>query len=232
MTPVSYELDESTAWITMDDGKANALSFEMLDAIGAALDRAEADQAAVVLCGREGRFSGGFDLKVLLSAGPDTPRLLRAGFELSLRMLSLPLPVVVACTGHAYAMGAFLLLSGDHRIGIDDPAYRITANEVAIGMTMPRAAIEICRQRLSPTHHDRAVILAEVFDPAAAVTAGFLDAVVPAAELRGAARAKAAELLTRHPGALAGTKARVRAATFEALRSAIEADDAELQALI
>src|SRR6185312_6230463 len=112
--------------------------------------------------GRAGVFSAGFDLKVLRAGGPNARTMLRAGFELAERMLSFPMPVVIACTGHAVAMGVFLVLSGDYRIGVAG-RYKITANEVAIGITLPRAAIEICRQRLTPAHFSRATVPAEVF---------------------------------------------------------------------
>jgi len=169
---------------------------------------------------------------VLMSFTPDAARLLRTGFELSHRMLSFPRPVVVACTGHAIAMGAFLLLSGDHRIGVAGGDHKITANEVALGLTMPRAAIEICRQRLTRAHFDRAVILAEVFTPDAAVAAGFLDAVVSAPELLGAAKRRAAELMRLDPAAHAATKLRAREGTLAALAAATEADDAEFRAVL
>jgi enoyl-CoA hydratase len=146
---VSYRETGTAAVVTMDDGKVNALSMAMFGEVNAALDRAGQAGATVLLAGREGIFSAGFDLKVLRAGGPQASALVQAGFELSARLLAFPAPVVVACTGHAVAMGAFLLLSGDFRIGAAGP-YRITANEVAIGLTMPRAAIEICRQRLAP----------------------------------------------------------------------------------
>jgi len=228
---VSYEVTDSVAMITMDDGKANALTFDMFAQLGDALDRAEADHVGVILSGREGRFSAGFDLKILGAASPETPALLRAGFDLSHRMLSFPMPVVLACTGHAFAMGSFLLLSGDHRLGARGD-FKITANEVAIGMTMPRAAIEICRQRLTTNHFDRAVILAEVFSPDTAVAAGFLDEVVPADELIDTARRRAARLMTLDWRAHAATKLRSREAALTSLRAAIEADDTEMRALL
>jgi len=228
---VSYEVADSVATITMDDGKANALTFEMFAQLGDAFDRAEADHVGVILAGRAGRFSAGFDLKILGAAGPETPALLRAGFDISHRMLSFPLPVVVACTGHAFAMGSFLLLSGDHRIGTTGD-FKITANEVAIGMTMPRAAIEICRQRLTNNHFDRAVILAEVFTPETAIHAGFLDEVAAADEVLDVARQRAARLMTLDGRAHAATKQRSREAMLVALRAAIEADDAEMRALL
>jgi enoyl-CoA hydratase len=226
---VSYRLDAGTAVLTMDDGKANALSPRMFADLNAALDRAAEDDAVVVLTGREGRFSAGFDLSVLMAGGPDALAMLRAGFELSERLLSFPAPVVVACTGHAIAMGSFLLLSGDYTVGVAGE-YKIVANEVAIGLTLPRAAVEICRHRLAPAHFERATILSEVYAPEAAVVAGFLDALVPPSELMDAALAKAVELAALDRAAHAATKLRVRAPALVAIRAGIEQDDAGFRA--
>jgi enoyl-CoA hydratase len=224
---VSYRLEDSVATITMDDGKVNALSIEMLGELNAALDRAAADGAVVVLTGREGIFSAGFDLAVLRGGGSDAVAMLHAGFELAERTLSFPTPVLIACTGHAVAMGVFLLLSADYRVGAAGP-YKITANEVAIGLTMPMAAVEICRQRLAPSHFNRAVIIAEVFSPEDAVAAGFLDRVVPDSELHEVAASAAAGLAMLVMDAHAETKLRARDQALRAIRAAIEADDAAL----
>ena len=132
-------------------------------------------------------FSGGFDLKVLQAGGDEAVGMLRGGFALAHRVLSFPRPVIAACTGHAVAMGAFLLLSTDHRVGADGP-FRIVANEVAIGLTMPHSALAILRWRLSPPAFDRAVLLSETFDPPSAVGAGFLDAWSRTPTVLGAAR--------------------------------------------
>src|SRR5262245_46427735 len=179
---VAYRLEESVATITMDDGKMNVLSLDMFAQLAAALDRAEADRAVVLLTGRPGVFSAGFDLRVLGAGGPGAHELVRTGFELAERLLAFPAPVVVACPGHALAMGAFLLLAGDYRVGAAG-AHKIGANEVEIGITMPFFGVEICRQRLAPAHFHRAVVTAEVYRPEDAVAAGFLDRVVPAPEL-------------------------------------------------
>jgi enoyl-CoA hydratase len=222
---VTYQPGDSIATVTMDDGKVNALSLQMLMELNVTLDRATEDGAVVVLTGREGVFSAGFDLAVLRAGGSDAVAMLRAGFELAERVLSFPTPVLIACTGHAIAMGVFLLLSGDYRIGVVGP-HKITANEVAIGLTMPRAAVEICRQRLTPAAFNRAVILAEVFSPADAVAAGFLDRVVPAPELHDVAASAAAELTKLDLDAHAASKLRARAPALKAIRSAIETDHA------
>jgi len=228
-TLVTYELEDSIATIRMDDGKVNALSLAMLGEIDAALDRAAADGAVAVLTGRDGRFSAGFDLAQLRAGGPDASAMLRAGFDLAVRMLSFPVPIVVACNGHAIAMGVFLLLSGDARIGVAGP-YKITANEVAIGLTMPRAALEICRARLTPADFDRAVTLSEVYSPDGAVAAGFLERAVPAEELGDAARQRAEALRALDMPAHAATKLRARADALQAIREAIDAEFAAVPA--
>ena len=224
---VGYQLADSVATVTMDDGKVNVLSPRMITEIGQALDRAQDDAAVVVLAGRPGVFSAGFDLSVIRAGGPAAISMLRAGFELAERVLSYPRPVVIACTGHAVAMGAFLLLSGDYRVGAAGP-YKITANEVAIGITMPRAAVEICRQRLTPAHFNRATILAEPFDPDSAVEAGFLDRACEPAHFWDTVHG-----ITQHLGGLdldahKATKLRARKAALVAVHDAIAADNADL----
>jgi enoyl-CoA hydratase len=220
---VRYARNGPVAVVTMDDGKVNALSLDLLTQLDEAFSRAEADQVVVVLSGRAGVFSAGFDLPTLRAGGGPAAAMLRAGFELAARILSFPAPVAIACTGHAVAMGVFLLLSGDYRIGADGP-YKITANEVAIGLTMPTAAVEICRQRLSPAHFNRATILAEVFSPQAAVDAGFLDRVVGEADIDDVVGAVAAQLAQLDRAAHAATKLRARSRALDAIRDAIQRD--------
>jgi len=225
---VRYRCDGPVATITMDDGKANVLSPAMLAELNAALDRALTNDAVVVLTGRPGIFSAGFDLSVLQRGGSDAAAMVRTGFETAERLLSFRTPVVVACSGHAVAMGVFLLLAADYRIGAEG-AFTIAANEVAIGLAMPRAAVEILRQRLAPAYFHRAVALAEAFDPDTAVPAGLLDRVVHRDELLAVAHE-----LARHFGELdlpahQTSKLRARASALTALRNAIVADAAELR---
>jgi enoyl-CoA hydratase len=226
---VSYGLADSVATITMDDGKVNALSPQLFAELNLALDQAAADRAIAVVTGRPGVFSAGFDLTVLRAGGPAGAAMVAAGFELAERLLSFPAPVVAACTGHAVAMGMFLLLSADYRVGADGP-YKFTANEVAIGLTIPQAAIEICRQRLAPAYLDRTILLAEAFAPGDAVAAGFLDRVVPPGDLTAAANAVAARLANLDLTAHAESKLRARAQTLRAIRADIEASHVAIQA--
>jgi enoyl-CoA hydratase len=220
---VIYSLADGVATITMDDGKVNALSPRMLAELGAALDRAEADGAAVVLTGRGGVFSAGFDLGVLRAGGPAAAAMVRSGFGLAARLLTFPAPALAACSGHAVAMGAFLLLAADYRIGVAGP-FRITANEVAIGLVVPQAAIELCQARLTPAAFSRAVTLAEVFSPGQAAAAGFLDRVVDVTGLEAAAGAEAGRLARLDRRAHVATKLRARRALAEAVTAAAEAE--------
>jgi len=223
MPVLTYELKDRIATITMDDGKANVLSSTMIAELNAAVERAERDGAAVVLSGCEGMFSGGFDLKELGTGGPAALALVRSGFELADRVMSFPNPVVIACPGHAVAMGVFLLLSADYRVGVRGP-FKYQANEVAIGLPMPRAAIEMCRGRLTPAAYQRAIILAEVFSPEDGLAAGFIDKLVEPSELAETARSSAEAFLRLNAGAHTVSKGRAREAWIAALRAAIVAD--------
>jgi enoyl-CoA hydratase len=231
MARVSYVLDGSIATVTMDDGKANVMSPAMQGELNQAFDRAASDDAVVILTGREGMLSAGFDLNVLGGGGAEAASMVIGGFELAARMLAFPRPIVIACSGHAIAMGSFLLLAGDYRIGTTNPA-KYTANEVAIGLTMPRAALEILRQRLTPAAFVRAAMLAEVFTPANAVEAGFLDQIASTDELAGVAHEVATRLASLPPAAYAATKLRARARLLADLRAAIDADATELTGLL
>jgi enoyl-CoA hydratase len=220
---VGYELDGGIATLRLDDGKANALSVETLRALHEGLDRAEGDGAVVLLAGREGRFSAGFDLGVFAAGGPPVLEMLRLGATFAARLLAFPAPVVIACTGHAVAAGTFPLLAADVRIGADGP-FRLGLNEVQIGLTVPWFAIELARHRLAPAAFDAAVVGATMHTPESAVTAGFLDAVVPPSEVLGVAREHAERVAALNRDAHAATKLRARGRVIEAVEAAIESE--------
>jgi enoyl-CoA hydratase len=222
MSPLTrYDNDDGIATITMDDGKVNALGVPMLGELHAAFDRAEKEEAPVILEGREGRFSAGFDLKVFSERPEELPEMLMLGAALCERILCFPRPVVTACTGHGVAAGCFIQLPADLRLGADGP-FQIGLNEVQIGLTMPQFVIDLARARLAPSHFDRAVNCAEMYSPAGAVVAGFLDAIVPPGELRPAALAAARRLEGLNAEAHRQTKLKSRAALINAVHAAIE----------
>ena len=229
---VQYSLTDHIATIRIDDGKRNALSPRVLHGIYQALDRAEADGATVILTGRESVFSAGFDLHVMKRGGLDALRMLQRGYALTARIMAYPHPVIAACNGHVMAMGVFVMLSADYVIGSRGD-FRISANEVAIGLTMPRVAAAMLRHRLSPAAFQRAVTLSEFFDVDAAVRAGFFDELVDPDELESRAEARAAELLELDQHAHAASKRRIRKALIRRIRFSIPLDllDAGLMGL-
>ncbi len=225
--PVFYSHKDSIAVIRMDDGKVNALGPTMQQALNEAIDKADSDNAgALVITGNERVFSGGFDLKILTS-GEVQPAIdmLRGGFELAHRLLSYPKPVVMACTGHAIAMGAFLLCSGDHRVAAH--AYNIQANEVAIGMIIPHAALEILKLRLTQSAYQQATGLAKSFFGETALAAGFVDEIAMPEMVVDRAEEAAREFAGLHQRAHAATKLRARADALAAIRAGIDGIESE-----
>jgi enoyl-CoA hydratase len=204
--------------ITMDDGKANAVSFDLIAAVNTALDQAAQVGKVVIICGRPGKFSAGFDLNVMGQGGDAMLKLLKGGATLARRLIDFDTPVVLAVTGHALAMGALLLLSADYRIGVQG-SYKIGLNEVAIGMTLPYFGVALARERLANEYVDRAVGLAEIFDADAAVVAGYLDEAVNEDELLPRAIARAEQLSALNMVAYKHTKGRVR----EEMNAALDA---------
>ncbi|MBW2666494.1 MAG: crotonase/enoyl-CoA hydratase family protein, partial [Deltaproteobacteria bacterium] len=163
------ELRDGVAIAHLDDGKANAFSHEVISALGEHLDRfgaeaAESGVKAVLVAGRPGVLSGGFDLKVMGAGSNQVHGLVAAGAELFCRFLEFPLPIVVAATGHAVAAGAIMLLAADARLGAAGK-FRIGLSEVAIGMTLPHFAAALARNRLSKRHYLRATAQAELYSP-------------------------------------------------------------------
>ena len=224
---VSFSEEEQYCLIQMDDGKANAIGFAMLEQLNAALDQAEATGKPLVLAGRPGKFSAGFDLSIMGQGGPDQGTLLRGGANLALRLLQHPTPVVLAVSGHALAMGGLMCLSGDYRIGIKGD-FKIGLNEVAIGMTLPYFGIELARNRLLKNYFDRAVNMAEIYDAEGAVDAGYLDEAVEGDALLERAAAVASSYSALNMAAHRNTKARTREGLVANMQRAIAEDTGEV----
>jgi enoyl-CoA hydratase len=223
MPPVTYESRDNVAVLRMDDGKANALSYEMMDSLDEALTRAEKEAGAVVLTGRPGKFCAGFDLKLMM-AGPDQARaLVSRGAELLLRLYALPIPLVIASTGHALAGGALVVLTGDLRLSARGP-FRIGLNEVQIGMPVPILAMELARDRLDPKHLIASTLFATIVDPEAAIAAGWIDELADDASLLDTAVARAKKLAELPRGAFGKTKQALREQTIDYVRSTLDKD--------
>lgn len=217
---VTYTEEEKYSLIKMDDGKANAIGFALLEQLNAALDQAELTGKVLIIAGRSGKFSAGFDLSVMGQGGDDMVRLLQGGAALSQRLLKFPTPVVLAVTGHALAMGGLFLLCADYRIGAEGE-FKLGLNEVAIGMTLPYFGVELARARLDPAHFELSVSCAYLYDAVGAVEAGYLDESVGADQVISRAKAVAKHLSGIDMAAHKATKDRVREPLNRALEAAI-----------
>jgi enoyl-CoA hydratase len=218
-----YELRDSVALLRFDDGRANVASHASIAAIDAALSRAEKEASAAVILGRPGRFSAGFDLSVINQGAEASRALVTAGGELLLRIVESEVPVVAACSGHALAMGALLLLAADYRVGASGE-FKLGLNEVAIKLTLPIFALELAQARLAPQQLTRATTLAEVFDPAGALAAGYLDRVVAPDQLEAEALAAASRFAQLSLSAYRATKRKLRGAMVERIRTTLKQD--------
>lgn len=220
---VNYSLEGNIATIRIDDGKRNALSPAVLLELHKALDQAESDRAAIIITGRDDVFSAGFDLKVMKGGPANALRMLRLGYKLPARILNYPYPVIAACNGHVLAMGVFLMLSADYIIG-SRGEFKIAANEVAIGMTMPRVAAETLRNRLTPAAFQRAVTMSQYFDPDTALAAGFFDELVEPDQLMSHAQACADDATQLDAYAHTASKRRIRKKLIRKLRRSVSLD--------
>jgi len=214
--------DDDLALIGQDDHRANAYTIDGLNRLNHLLEDARHSARAVVLHGRPGFFSGGFDLRTIKEGGDRLDELLTLGARTFARLLTYPLPVVAACTGHALAAGSLVLLASDVRVGaIGD--FKLGLHEVAIGSNLPRFLLELARYRLTPSGVE-AVLRGQVFDPAAARTHGYLDQVVPPDAIIVAACAEARQLMRLRRGVFAGAKRALRGHIAEAMLADLEGD--------
>ncbi len=219
---VRVTIEDRIAWVDVDDGKVNAMSRELIGEVDAALTEVEHAGAVAVLRGRPGIFSAGFDLATFgRGAGPGL-EMVRAGANLILRMLAFPRPIVTACTGHAYPMGAFLMLSADVRVAVSGD-FRIGMNEVAIGLTVPRFAVELARHRLTPPGFAR-ITGGAMFGPEEALRLGYVDRVVDPDRLAEVAREEAERLSTVDMPSYVATKARINERAQDAIRAGLESE--------
>ncbi len=196
---VTLKTEGDISSIQMDDGKVNVFSPDMIQNFNDILDQIPIDKGAVLITGREGMFSAGFDLKVMMSSPENAAAMVKSGFKLLMRVFTFPRPIVAACSGHAIALGAFLLCSCDHRIGCKGD-FKIGANELRNNMIVPTPILELAKFRLIKSHKQRALLNAEMYSIEDAVAPGYLDEVTDQDKLFELAMAKAKDLATlAHP---------------------------------
>ncbi len=195
MSRVTSETHEGVVIVRMDDGKANAINGDLLDELDAAMDAAESANAAVVLTGRGGFFSGGLDLKTLPTLGSDDlTKVLRQFGATMLRMFSYRRPLIAASTGHALAGGMVTLLTADERYSAPGP-FKLGLNETQIGMSLPKFVVEMARAQLAANRMHEVVVQGAIYGPERAVELGAIDGVTDDVVAHAVQRAKALSVL-------------------------------------
>ncbi len=217
---VHYSLADGIATLRMDDGKANAFSHAMMQALSAALDRAAEEASITVIRGRDGVLCGGFDLKVIRGDPADVPALVTAGQELLMKAWLHPQPLLIGVTGHAVAAGALLVLTADYRIGVDGD-FRIGLNETAIGLSLPDFAIALTEARLDRRALTMATIGAQLYSPEKAVEVGYLDQVAVPGNFEDALAEAAGNMRKLDPDGVADVKRRLRGAAADRILATV-----------
>lgn len=165
--PIHLETRDGLAWLTLDDGRANAIGRAFCERLGGCLDRIEADPDvfAVVLRGRPGFFSGGLDLKELPDLAPGALAEMIALFMATMRRLFLfAKPIVAAADGHAIAGGMMLYLCADLRLAVDRSDARFGLNEAVTGIPLLGGTAGICRHGIPPQHHTELILHGRMID--------------------------------------------------------------------
>jgi enoyl-CoA hydratase len=218
---VTSEKQDGICVLRIDHGKPNSISKAVADELMSSLDEAEKSADAIVLLGKPGMFSGGFDLPTMKEGPVATRAMLKAGATLLMSIYNHPKPVVIGCGGHAIAMGAFIAMAGDERIGAEGD-FKIGMNETAIGMTLPTFALELARVRLSKRHFDRALVHSTIYDPAGAVEAGILDRLVSPDRLEAECLEAATRLASLKQPAFRNNKRLAHAETVDLILSTLD----------
>ena len=229
--PANLEQQDSISIITLDDGKANVFSPTMIDAVNECLDKVPTESGSLVIKGRGGIFSGGFDLKVLQSGDNKLIKeMTQGGFKLLSRIFSFPRPVIAACSGHGIALGAFLLCCCDYRVGAKGE-FMVGANEMRTNMVIPTPILELIRFRVAQTHKYRAVLGAEMYNLDAAIDVGFIDETIEPEMLDERVMEKAKELSEMGHPSYTMTKELFIKDTHEAIEDYLSKLDPDSEAL-
>lgn len=219
---MKYEiLEDSIIKISLDNGKANAVSLELANEMIEALAKAQKDGKGVLLCGNPGIFSAGFDLKVIAQGLDKAQAMLNAGFLMTEALYKHPQPLVIACEGHAIGMGVFMLLAADYRVGAKGE-FAIRLPETAIGMHFTEVLKIIAKNHIAPHHHSRAIVQSRPYSPDAAAEIGMLDETVSPEKVMEVAMERLTELCALPSDKYAENKLYMRADEINAIRESLQ----------
>jgi enoyl-CoA hydratase len=231
MKKMQYAIEDRIARITLDDGKMNVMNWEFFSELNESLDKAEADQAQVLIfTSKPGVFSAGLDLKLLPTLSfQDQIKFQKTFATTMLRLYLFPIPTMAAYCGHSIAGGAILSYACDRFMAVDGP-YKIQINEIANNMVLPSWILLICRSSIPPGYWKEALLHAHIYTPGEAFKKGIIDDLIPEnGDVLAAANAYARDLFRLGVPMYAASKRFLRQKETDA---AMEAFDHEILELL
>lgn len=217
--------DSQTAIITFNrPDKRNALSFEMIGEILAALDEVKRSDARVaILTGAGKAFCAGMDLEELKSLTGKTHAEnvndSRHMAQLFRRLYDFPKPTIAVVNGAAIAGGAGIATMCDFTLAAPEAKFGYT--EVRIGF-VPAIVSSILVWQVGHKVARDLLLTGRLFDAAEAYRLGLVNEVVPAADLMTRARSVSAQLIENSPTSLQLTKKLINGFIRESLDHQIE----------
>jgi len=183
--------------LTIDRPPANALDLDAVVELLASFEAlaTEPPQLGVVLTGTGSIFSAGVDTRAF--AGYENARrreLALAITRMTAAVLALPCPLVTAVNGHALGGGFVLMLCGDRRIAVDDPAAKFGITEARAGVPFPSGPLLIIQNELPQPLLRRLALSSQVVSPEDLLKTGVVDQLTPADTLLASAQSIVGEL--------------------------------------
>ena len=201
---------EGVALVTLDRPKAlNALSFDLLDQLVAALERLDADPAcrAIVLTGAGDRaFAAGADIRELAT---QTSASLSAGGRFGAwdRLAAIGLPLIAAVRGFALGGGCELAMVCDMIVAADDATFG--QPEIMLGVMPGAGGTQRLTRAIGKARAMDLILTGETMTAQEALARGLVSRVVPAEATLDAALELAAVIAAKPPLAVRAAKAAI-----------------------
>jgi 3-hydroxyacyl-CoA dehydrogenase/enoyl-CoA hydratase/3-hydroxybutyryl-CoA epimerase len=185
---------DSIAWLTIDKPgtSANVLSSSVLLELDALLEPLVRNppRAVIVISGKKSGFVAGADIKEFtgITNVEEGYRLIHGGQEVLNRLEALPCPTVAAIHGFALGGGLELALACRYRVAVDDERLSLGLPEVQLGIH-PGFGGTVRTVRLVGVRPAMDMMLTgKPVRAEKALRIGLLDKLVPAQDLRNAAK--------------------------------------------
>src|SRR6185312_11807627 len=192
---------DGIVWLTLDKpgSSANVLGRAILEELGGLIDQIAANppKGVVIRSGKQNGFIAGADIKEFtgFKSATDAYALIRGGQLVFERLESLPCPTVAAIQGFALGGGLELALACRYRVAVGDERLSLGLPEVQLGIHPGFGGTVRSVRLLGVRAAMEMMLTGKSLRADKALKIGLVDRLVPADQLRAAAR----ELIQRSP---------------------------------